>query len=171
MPLIVVDVESDGPCVLKHSMQCFGAIVVEPALNRTFYGETAPIHQDFDAEAMAVTGITRDKHLLFPHPNITMPAFRDWVKGLGGGQPVFISDNLAYDWQWINAYLLAYAGENPLGWSGRRIGDLWCGFKNDMRARYKHMRKTRHSHDPRDDARGNAECLLQMKAEGLNIIL
>ena len=37
---------------------------------------------------------------------------------------------------------------------------LWDMFKN-----FKHLRKTRHSHDPVDDARGNAEALLEMKEQ------
>ena len=38
MVYIMVDVESDGPIPGDYSMVCFGAIVVEPALDRTFYG-------------------------------------------------------------------------------------------------------------------------------------
>jgi hypothetical protein len=34
---------------------------------------------------------------------------------------------------------------------------------------FKHLRKTKHTHHPVDDARGNAEALLQMKAMGLKI--
>lgn len=32
---------------------------------------------------------------------------------------------------------------------------------------FKHLRKTRHSHHPVDDAKGNAEALLAMKQMGL----
>jgi len=34
-----------------------------------------------------------------------------------------------------------------------------------MFANFKHLRKTRHSHNPVDDARGNAEALLGIKEE------
>ena len=34
----MVDVESDGPIPGDYSMISFGAIIVEPTLNRTFYG-------------------------------------------------------------------------------------------------------------------------------------
>ena len=37
MSYIVVDVESDGPAPGIYSMVCFGAIVVEPTLSKTFY--------------------------------------------------------------------------------------------------------------------------------------
>ena len=36
---------------------------------------------------------------------------------------------------------------------------------------FKHLRKTRHTHNPVDDARGNAEALLVMKEMGLKIRL
>lgn len=43
--------------------------------------------------------------------------------------------------------------------------------QKDMRVNFKRLRKTRHSHHPVDDARGNAEALLQMKEMGLRIEL
>jgi hypothetical protein len=39
--------------------------------------------------------------------------------------------------------------------------DVFCNFK--------HLRKTAHTHHPVDDARGNAEAMLQMKELGLKI--
>jgi hypothetical protein len=42
----------------------------------------------------------------------------------------------------------------------------------DASANFKHLRKTRHTHNPVDDAIGNAEALLHMKeAMGLKIRL
>jgi len=42
----------------------------------------------------------------------------------------------------------------------------------DVFANFKHLRKTAHTHNPVDDARGNAEALLQIKDEyGLKIRL
>lgn len=43
MPFIMVDVEADGPYPGDYSMICFGAVVVEPALDRTFYGRLRPV--------------------------------------------------------------------------------------------------------------------------------
>jgi hypothetical protein len=43
MTYIMVDVEADGPIPGDYSMVCFGAIVVEPSLDRTFYGRLKPI--------------------------------------------------------------------------------------------------------------------------------
>ena len=35
----MVDIEADGPIPGDYSMICFGAVVVEPSLNKTFYGK------------------------------------------------------------------------------------------------------------------------------------
>ncbi len=37
MSFVMVDVESDGPIPGDYSMVCFGAVVVESALDKTFY--------------------------------------------------------------------------------------------------------------------------------------
>ena len=43
MNLVVVDVEADGLIPGEYSMVCFGAVVVEPSLQKTFYGQVWPI--------------------------------------------------------------------------------------------------------------------------------
>lgn len=54
MSYIVVDVESDGPIPHKYSMVCFGAVVVEPSLSKTFYGKVKPISELYDPQALAI---------------------------------------------------------------------------------------------------------------------
>ncbi len=169
MSLIVVDVESDGPIPNKYSMVCFGAVVVEPSLSKTFYGRTKPISKLWVPEALAVSGFSREEHEKFGDPKAVMEDFARWVQFISVGKPIFISDNPAYDWQFINYYFHYYIGSNPFGYSARRIGDLYCGMVKDGFARWKHLRKTRHDHNPVNDAKGNAEALLQMKEMGLKI--
>jgi hypothetical protein len=43
----MVDIEADGPIPGDYSMVCFGAIVVEPSLEKTFYGQLKPISESF----------------------------------------------------------------------------------------------------------------------------
>lgn len=167
--LIVVDVESDGPAPGLYSMVSFGAVVVEPGLNRTFFGQTAPLFgAKYLTEALAACRVTRAEHLDYPPPVKAMERFDKWLEGLEhecqntNGRLTFISDNPAYDWQFMNYYLHAAVGRNRFGHSARRIGDLWCGLQGDARAAWKHLRKTKHTHHPVDDARGNAEALLVM---------
>lgn len=169
MSLIVVDVESDGPIPMKYSMVCFGAVVVEPTLSKTFYGKTRPIASEWNPEALAISGFSREEHQGFDDPEEVFFKFELWLKANSKGRPIFISDNPAYDWQWINWYFHFFLGRNPFGWSGRRIGDLYCGMQKDMFAGWKHLRETKHTHNPVDDAMGNAEVLLKMKEMGLKM--
>jgi DNA polymerase III epsilon subunit-like protein len=169
MSLIVVDVEADGPVPHLYSMVSFGAVVVEPSLALAFKGEVSPVSERWLPEALAVSGVSRDQHLRFEEPGRAMERFERWILEASKGRPVFASDNLAFDWQWINYYFHAYLGRNPFGWSGRRIGDLYCGMVKDGYARWKHLRRTGHDHDPVNDARGNAEALLAMIDMGLRL--
>ncbi len=169
MSLIVVDVEADGPAPHLYSMVSFGAVVVEPSLARTFKGEVRPVSDHWLPEALAISGVSREQHLQFDEPGAVMERFEAWIKASSKGRPVFCSDNLAFDWQWINWYFHAFRGGNPFGWSGRRIGDLYCGMMKDGYATWKHLRKTPHDHDPVNDARGDAEVLLELVAMGLKL--
>ena len=174
MSYIVVDVEADGEIPHKFSMVSFGAVIVEPSLSKTFYGEVKPISEKWNPEALAISGFSREQHLGFDEPKEVMENFADWIVRNSVGKPTFISDNLAFDWQWINWYFHYFIGKNPFGFSGRRIGDLYCGMKMDtsLNAEWKKLyRKTKHTHHPVDDAKGNAEALLQFRKMGLRVSL
>lgn len=169
MSWFVVDVEADDQVPMKGSMVCFGAVVMRD-LNETFYGQTKPIVDTYNPEALKVSGFTREEHEKFDDPIEVMVAFKDWVNKVNGKyRPIFVSDNPGFDFSWINFYFLNYLGENPFGWSSRRIGDLWCGYKNNPFYKWKGHRKTKHSHNPVDDAIGNAEALLKLKEIGFKI--
>ncbi len=161
---VVVDVEADGPAPGLYSMVCFGAVVVEPAPQRSCKGLTAPITDRFDPEALAVSGFDRVQHEAFPSPQDTMRAFADWLAPFQ--RPTFVSDNPAFDWQFVNYYFHRFLGRNP-GHSARRIGDLYAGLvrRVDAASEWKSLRKTEHTHDPVDDARGNVEALLAVAAQ------
>ena len=169
MSLFIVDVESDGGLLGTHSMVCFGVVKFTPELDTTFYGQTRPISDIYEENALAVSGFSREEHLKFDDPAIVMLEFEAWLKANSKNRPILISDNNGYDASWINWYFLTYLGKNPFGWSSRRIGDLYCGMQMDMWAAWKKLRKTKHSHHPVDDAMGNAEALLKMKEMGLKI--
>ena len=53
--------------------------------------------------------------------------------------------------------------------SSTNLGSLYKGMQQDTFVNFKHLRKTKHTHNPVDDALGNAEALLQMKEMGLKI--
>jgi hypothetical protein len=168
----MVDIESDGPIPTDYSMISFGAVVVEPSLNRTFYGKLRPISDKWIPEALAVSGHSRDETINFPEPKSTMIQFEQWIGSVATSRPRFISDNAGFDWSFINFYFHHFLGRNPFGFSSEDLGSLYKGLSSDMFTSFRHLVDTKHTHHPVDDARGHAEALLKMKSElGLKIKL
>jgi len=170
MAIIVVDVESDGPIPGDYSMISFGAVIVDPTLDKTFYGQLKPISDQWRPEALAISGFTRDQTLAFDEPVTVMTQFKAWIERFSDSRPLFFSDNNGFDWQFINWYFIHFLQSNPFGHSSTNIGSLYKGLVSDTFQNFKHLRKTKHSHHPVDDALGNAEALLHMKNDmGLKI--
>lgn len=88
-----------------------------------------------------------------------MSAFALWLEELGKDRPMFVSDNPAYDFQWINAAFDCCEMVNPFGHSARRISDFWAGLQRDWSdtQSWKRFRMTPHDHNPVNDAMGNVE--------------
>ena len=169
MPLIMVDVEADGPIPGDYSMVSFGAVLVEPTLSKTFYGQLRPISDRWVPDALKVSGHSRDECMKFDDPVKVMEGFRDWIYDNVEGRPIFISDNNGFDWQFINFYFHHFLGMNPFGFSSVNLGSLYKGLVKSTRKNFRHLRKTKHTHHPVDDARGNAEAFLAMLEMGLKI--
>ena len=161
----MMDIESDGPIPGDYSMICFGAVIVEPPLSQTFYGQLRPISEQWQPEALAVSGFTREQTLAFPEPEGVMRQFAAWLQEHSKGRPLFISDNNGFDWQFINWYFHHFTGTNPFGHSSANLGSLYKGLVRDVTQNFKHLRKTPHTHHPVDDAKGNAEALLALKEQ------
>lgn len=167
---IVVDVEADGPCPGIYSMVKLGAVVVNPHLDLTFYAEMAPITETYDPNALSACGLSRAQTMQFDRAVHGMESFRRWIQDTcADKKPVFVSDNPAFDWQFVNYYFHYFQGANPFGHSARRIGDIFAGMKFDSRAQWKQLRKTRHDHNPVNDAKGNVEALLAMQGMGMRL--
>ena len=171
MSFFIVDVEADGPYPGGYSMVCFGAVLFDDILTTTFFGHVCPISDRWLPDALAVSGYSREEHESFDDPAETMQSFAMWLGQHSKGRPVFVSDNLTFDWQFVNFYFHRYIGGNPFGHSGRRIGDLYAGLMRDASkaGEWKKFRVTRHSHHPVDDAIGNAEALRRFRELGLRI--
>ena len=167
--LVVVDLETDGNLLGTNSMVCFGAVIVEDGLKRTFYGKTRPISSEYDPEALAVSGFSREEHETFDDPKEVMELFEKWLKENINGKPTLISDNNGFDASWINWYFIKYLGKNPFGWSSRRLTDLICGYEKNLYFKWKWMRETPCDHNPLNDSIGNAEVLLKYKKKGLKL--
>jgi hypothetical protein len=171
MSYIMVDVESDGPIPGDYSMICFGAVVVSLDLKKSFYGRLRPISDRYIPEALAVSGFSREEVMVFDDPKEVMQSFGSWIRDVGEGRPMFVSDNNGFDWQFVNWYFHHFTGSNPFGFSSTNLGSLYKGLVKDTFQTFKHLRVTKHTHNPVDDARGNAEALLAMKEMGLKIRL
>ena len=165
MSYIMVDIGADGPIPGDYSMVCFGAVLVEPRLSRTYYGQLKPISDRWVPEALAVSGFSREETMAFPEPAEVMKKFGDWLKDNSDGRPMFISDNNGFDWQFINWYFHHFCGKNPFGFSSTNLGSLYKGIVRDTFKNFGHLRRTKHTHHPVDDAKGNAEALLAIKDE------
>jgi len=168
---VMVDVEADGPIPGDYSMVCFAAIVVEDALDRTFYARTRPVSDRWNPEALAISGFTREQTLAFDDPATVMRDFAVWVRAVAPKRAVFVADNNGFDWSFINWYFHHFIGENPFGYSSMNLNCLYKGMTNDLFVSLRPLRRTPHTHDPLDDARGNAEAMLAMRDRGLNVRL
>lgn len=178
MGKILVDVEADGPAPGLYSMVSFGAVhLTNDGIQDTFFGQVMPLpNANFVPEALAVSGVSRLEHLQYPAPVETMSLFSNWLteikKDYNYKRLFFISDNNGYDWQFINYYFWLTLNRNPFGHSSHNLNDLYKGLVKDMFKNFKHLRDTKHTHHPVDDATGNAEALLKMKKDmGLKISL
>ena len=84
----------------------------------------------------------------------------------GKDRPTFVSDNVAYDWQWIAGLFDRAELENPFGHSGRRISDYYAGLTGRWAntQAWKRLRVTTHDHNPVNDAMGNVEAFARIQA-------
>ena len=120
------DIEADGPIPGPYSMISFGLCVAgtfdgrvftaaDPA-EQTFYAELRPISDEYDPEALAVSGLDRDE--LLRAGRVAEAA--TWVTETAaakGGTAVFAAYPLGFDWMWLYWYLIRFTGASPLGHS------------------------------------------------------
>lgn len=160
---LVIDVEAGGPTPVLFPVLQIGAVDLE---GNEFYGEFRPgVGARLDPGAMKAIGLTREDVMKYPPYVETAFRFHEWIKDTYKGKRVTTwSDNPAFDWQWVNATLWDVCGENPLGFSMRRIGDFYAGMQHNVAAasKWKKMRTTKHTHNALDDARGNAGALAKI---------
>ena len=177
MSYFMIDVETDGPVpgTEDFSMIMIGAVIVREPLETspTFHGKLRPISPRWDPEALAVTGITREETLLFDDPVDVVGNFEAWVNDNSRGKRAqFISDNNGFDYMFATWYLYHFLGRSPFRHTSTNLGSLYKGLVGDTFKNFKHLRKTTHTHNPVDDAMGNAEALVTLKRNhGLNILL
>lgn len=158
----MVDVEADGPIPGKYSMIELGAVAVKPELDCIFHRKLRPISDEYDPEALAITGYSREQTLEFEDPSKVMVDFERWINDVEPKRPVFVSDNNGFDWMFVCWYFHTFMGRNPFGFSSQNLNSLYKGLTRNLQASFKHLRKTPHNHNPVNDAKGNAEALLSL---------
>lgn len=158
----MVDVETDGPIPGDYSMLSFAvASVANP--REFFYTDIIkPISENFDPEALKVNKIDRQDALVNGgDPLATMETLEAWLRRYDG-KPMFISDNNGFDYMFMAWYFHHFLKRNPFGHSSTNMGSLYKGFVKNMRVNFKHLRRTKHTHNPVDDCVGNVEALRHM---------
>lgn len=127
---LAVDVEADGPIPGPYSMISLGISVVgRPDL--AFYTEIRPISDDFVPEALAVSGLDRDRLLReAPTAEEAMTAAAKWINGLRQeGRPVFLAGPAVFDGMFVHWYFMRFLGKSPFNASGAGIDlrSYWMG--------------------------------------------
>lgn len=152
--LIFVDIEAaEGPTPFSGRMTEFGA--VEFKTRKKFYGRLWETEL-MDPSEGGLFRITSDTPSC-SHRQL-MADFANFARSFEG-RPIFISDNPAFDFMWIAYEFDKWGMQNPFGYSGRRIGDLFAGASGKWKntSKWKKWRTTNHDHNPVHDALGNAE--------------
>lgn len=172
------DVETDGPIPGPFSMLSLALVYAgrfdgvrferPNQFDCAFYRELRPISQEFQAEALAVNGLDRERLMREGgEPAQVMSEAADWIsEAARGGDPVLVAYPLSFDWSWLYWYFVRFArGGSPFNHS--RVFDIKTAFAvkagipisqagrsnlaPELRAH------TTHTHHALDDAIGQAE--------------
>ncbi|MGP4007668.1 3'-5' exonuclease [Streptomyces sp. 4N124] len=181
---ISVDIEADGPIPGPYSMLSLGAAVAgtqdadrftaaDPD-QHTFYRELRPISDDFVSEALAVSGLDRERLAREgAEPAVALGEFTDWVREVSAGaQPVMCGYPASYDWTFLYWYLIRFTGVSPFGHSGCLDMKTLFATKAGLPLRAvakgtmprELLSKRRHTHHALDDAIEQAELLANLMA-------
>ncbi|MBV7697480.1 exonuclease [Streptomyces sp. TRM70350] len=181
---ISVDIEADGPIPGPYSMLSLGAAVAgrqdadgfeaaDPE-ELTFYRELRPISEQFVPEALAVSGLDRERLVRDgAEPAVALAEFTGWVNGVAAGaQPVMCGYPASYDWTFLYWYLIRFTGSSPFGHSGcldmKTLYAVKAGLP--LRAVAKGtmprelLSRRRHTHHALDDAVEQAELFANLMA-------
>lgn len=174
--VFIVDVEATSRTPFSGVMTEFA--VVHLVSGNSFYGHTYRNHPHPDNPAIPVADLDGGGDYISEaywimdgkdvansvagsEPADVASALRTWLDGFGLPRRVLVSDNNGYDAMWLNCFTDLWTGEVFFGHSSRRIGDFYAGTRQKWadHSSWKSLRRTRHTHHPLDDARGNAEAL------------
>jgi DNA polymerase III epsilon subunit-like protein len=134
---VSVDVEASGPVPGLFNLVSIGAVAVVGERGRwrpddeRFYAELKPIAPGFDAEAMAVHGIPRERlEREGDLPDEALRALTRYVDGRcqpRGARPVFVGHNAGFDWSFVSYYYALFGQPNPFGYKALDLKSLAMG--------------------------------------------
>lgn len=179
------DTETDGSIPGVRSMLSFGFAVAgtydgrlfhprDPAA-QTFYRELKPISEEWDASALSVSGLDRDRlKVEGEDPASAMTAASEWVCEIAGpARPVLVGYPLAFDWMFLHWYFVRFAaGGSPFGYAScldiKTIFQQKAGVvldDMDLDSLPPELQPVRpHTHNALDDAIRQAELLQKLLA-------
>jgi ribonuclease T len=110
---IMVDIETSGPIIGRHSMTELGAAVGSRARGVVdrFDALIAPISD----EVKTSRGSFARARASGAPPAEAMARFAAWSRPLLDQRATFLARPAAFDWPWIVQYAWAHLGENPFG--------------------------------------------------------
>lgn len=123
------DIESDGPVPGAYSMLSFALVVAgrfdgvrfEPpaSYDDALELELRPVTARFDAKALAVSGLSRERLLREGRePGEAMREAAGWVRErvrADGATPVLVGYPLGFDWAFLSYYFDVYGGARRSG--------------------------------------------------------
>ncbi len=140
----VVEVKANGPIPGDYSMIAFGAVIVDSALNKTFYGKLKPIS---DKSIYGNHGLSEIEIQKFEKPEKVMNDFQEWISENTKGKPIFVSPNNGFDYRFISWYFYKNTINNPFieynneyNNNSINLGDIYRGSKSDLDLNWKHLR-------------------------------
>lgn len=180
MPDVYVstDVESDGPIPGLHSMLSFGSaafdedghLIATHAANLHLLdgasGDAATM--DWWRENPAAWAATRQDCL---SPHVAMRAYADWLTALPG-RPLFVGYPAAFDFMFVQWYLVRLTGASPFGHAAIDIrsyamGAMGTGFSATAKHRLpqRWLAQSPHTHVALDDAIEQGQLFCNMLLE------
>jgi hypothetical protein len=182
---VSMDIEADGPIPGPNSMLSFGAACF--AENGTLVG-TIDRNLDLlegaqgDPDTMAWWGTQPEAWAACRKdpepPEVAMNDLLDYLTELGDAHNanlVFVGYPATYDFMFVYWYLIKFAGRSPFSFSGLDIKTYACAVlkKNYKACAKRGMPKRwfkgnrKHTHEALDDAIGQGQLFLKMRAENL----
>ena len=165
---VACDVEAEGPIPGPYSMLSLGMSATgKPDLD--FYSEIRPISDQFVPQAVAVSGLDRQRLVReAPPPEAAMADAARWVNGLRKiGRPVFLAAPAVWDGMFVHWYFVRFTGKSPFGMTGSGVDlrSYWMGLKGcewsaTRKGAIKHalgLKDLPHTHHAGEDARELAD--------------